>query len=82
MNILLWILLGLIAGWVASAVLKTGRQSVLMDIVLGVLGALLGGFIMSILGFSGITGFDIYSILVAVGGAIILIWLGRSIRSV
>ncbi len=82
MNLLLWIILGLLAGWLASIVMKTSRQNVLMDIILGILGALIGGFIMNILGLSGITGFNIYSIIVAIIGAVILIWLGRSLRGV
>ncbi len=82
MNLLLWIILGLLAGWLASIVTKTSRQNVLMDMILGILGALIGGFIMNILGFSGITGFNIYSIIVAIIGAVILIWLGRSLRGV
>jgi uncharacterized membrane protein YeaQ/YmgE (transglycosylase-associated protein family) len=80
MNIILWILLGLIAGWGASVIMGTrSEQGPLMDIVLGVIGALVGGFIMSLLGFGGVTGFNIYSILVSVLGAVILIWLRRAL---
>jgi uncharacterized membrane protein YeaQ/YmgE (transglycosylase-associated protein family) len=80
MNLLLWILLGLIAGWLASVIVRTNRtQGPLMDIILGVLGALVGGFIMSLLGFGGITGFNIYSIIVATLGAILLIVLRRAL---
>lgn len=81
MNILLWLLLGLIAGWLASVVMKTdNRQGPIGDIVMGVIGALVGGFVFSFFGAQGVTGFDLYSILVATLGAIILIWIGRMIR--
>jgi uncharacterized membrane protein YeaQ/YmgE (transglycosylase-associated protein family) len=80
MNLLLWILLGLIAGWLASIIMKTdSAQGPLMDIVLGIVGALVGGFVMSMLGFGGISGFDLYSILVATLGAVTLIWLRRAL---
>lgn len=83
MNILLWIVLGFLAGWIASMVMKTdSRQGTLMDIVLGVVGAVVGGFIMNVFGAPGVTGFNIYSILVATFGAVVLIWLGRSLRGI
>lgn len=76
MNILLWIVLGALAGWLASMVMGTNaRQGWLMNIVLGILGALVGGFVMNLLGFGGVSGFDLYSVLVAVLGAVIVTWL-------
>lgn len=81
MNLLLWVILGLVAGWLASLVMKTNAsQGPLMDIILGVVGAIVGGFIMSLFGFSGATGLNIYSLLVATLGAIILIALGRAMN--
>ena len=81
MNILLWLLLGLVAGYIASVVMKTNsQQGMLMDIVMGVLGALAGGFIMSLFGAEGVSGFNIYSIFVATVGAIALIALGRALK--
>jgi uncharacterized membrane protein YeaQ/YmgE (transglycosylase-associated protein family) len=78
MNIFLWIILGLIAGWLASIVMKTNSsQGMLMDIVLGVIGAFVGGFIVSLFGTAGVTGFNLWSVLVATLGAVLLIWLGR-----
>ena len=76
MNLILWIVLGLAAGWIASTVMKN-RGSALTDIILGVLGAFIGGLVMNLLGFGGITGFNIYSVLVAALGAVVLIWLRR-----
>ena len=81
MNILLWILFGALAGWIASVIMRTNAsQGIFMDILLGIVGGVLGGFLMSLLGQPGVTGFNLYSLLVAVVGAIVLIWLGRMLR--
>jgi uncharacterized membrane protein YeaQ/YmgE (transglycosylase-associated protein family) len=78
MSILLWILMGALAGWVASMVMGTdAEQGALMNIVLGIVGALVGGFIVSLFGVQGVTGFNLYSLLVSIVGAIALIWLSR-----
>lgn len=71
MHILWWIIVGLIAGWATGKIMKGAGYGVLMDIVIGIAGALIGGFIMRSLGFIGRGGL-IYTILVAIGGAIIL----------
>ena len=82
MNILLWLLLGLIAGWLASVIMgSNSQQGMLMDIILGVVGAFVGGFVMNLFGAPGVSGFNIYSIVVAVIGAVALIWLGRTLRT-
>lgn len=76
MNIILWVVFGALAGWLASLIMGTDeRQGWLTNIIVGVVGAFIGGFIMNTLGYSGVQGFDIYSILVAVGGAVVLLWL-------
>lgn len=81
MNILLWILFGALAGWIASVIMRTNAsQGIFMDILLGIIGGVLGGFLMSLLGQPGVTGFNLYSLLVAVVGAVVLIWLGRVLR--
>lgn len=80
MGIILWIILGAIAGWIASAITKS-NVSIGWDIVLGIIGALVGGFIMSLFGQPGVTGFNIYSVIVAIIGAIIVVYLGRLLRS-
>jgi uncharacterized membrane protein YeaQ/YmgE (transglycosylase-associated protein family) len=81
MNFLLWILLGAIAGWIASLIMKTNRsQGTLMDIVVGIIGAFLGGFLFETFGRSGVTGFNLYSLLVAVIGAVVLLFLVRLVR--
>lgn len=81
MGILVWIILGAVAGWIASIIMKTdASQSLLGDIMLGVIGAVVGGFIMNVFGQTGVTGFNLYSILVAVVGAVALIYLGRLLQ--
>lgn len=79
MNILLWIVLGAVAGWIAGLIMKS-THGIWEDILLGVVGAFIGGLIMNFLGQSGVTGFNLYSLIVAVIGAIVLILLGRLIH--
>lgn len=76
MNILLWILFGGLAGWIASMIAgNNAEQGILGNIITGIIGAFLGGFLITLLGGEGIGGFSIYSLLVAIGGAVIVIWL-------
>lgn len=82
MNILFTIILGALAGWIASMIMKTNmQQGLIMDIILGIAGAIVGGWAMSFLGQPGVTGFDFYSLIVSIVGAIILIFIGRLIMS-
>ena len=74
-GIIWWIIVGLIAGWAAGKIMKGGGYGVLADIVLGILGAIVGGWVVGLLGFGG--GGLIWSILVAILGAVILIWITR-----
>jgi uncharacterized membrane protein YeaQ/YmgE (transglycosylase-associated protein family) len=78
MGIILWIIFGAIAGWIASVVMKSER-GVFFDIILGIVGAFIGGILMNFLGQPGVTGFNLYSLIVAVIGSIILIAIGRMI---
>jgi uncharacterized membrane protein YeaQ/YmgE (transglycosylase-associated protein family) len=81
MDLVLMGILGAVAGWIASIIMKTdAQQGLLMDIVLGMLGGLAGGFVMNLIGFQGVTGFNIYSLVVSIIGAAALIWLGRAVR--
>lgn len=74
MGILGWIILGGIAGWLASIVMKTNAQmGLLANIVVGIIGAFIGGFLFSLLGGSDVNGFNFYSLLVATIGAIVLL---------
>lgn len=81
MGILLWIIFGALTGWLASLVLGTdAQQGALANIVIGILGAMIGGFIFTFFGFAGITGFNLYSIFVAVFGSVVLIFLASLLR--
>jgi uncharacterized membrane protein YeaQ/YmgE (transglycosylase-associated protein family) len=77
-SIIIWVIIGAIAGWLASIVMKTNReQGLLLDIVVGIVGAFIGGFIFNALGTAGVTGFNIWSIFVAFIGAVVLLGLIR-----
>jgi len=78
MGIIGWIVLGGLAGWIASMIAGTNaRQGFIGNIVIGIIGAFLGGFIMNLLGVDGITGFNLYSLLVALFGAVVALWISR-----
>ena len=72
MGIVSWIILGLIAGFVGSKIVNRQGQGFWLDIALGIVGALVGGFLFSLFGASGVTGLNIYSMIVAVVGAIVV----------
>jgi uncharacterized membrane protein YeaQ/YmgE (transglycosylase-associated protein family) len=72
MGIVSWIVLGLIAGFIGSKIVDRQGQGFWLDIALGIVGALVGGFLFSLFGASGVTGFNIYSMIVAVVGAIVV----------
>jgi uncharacterized membrane protein YeaQ/YmgE (transglycosylase-associated protein family) len=76
MHILWWIIVGLIAGWATGKIMKGEGYGTLMDIVIGIAGALLGGYLMRLLGFKGEGGM-IYTIIIAILGAVILTSLVR-----
>ena len=79
MGILLWIIFGALVG-LAASFLAGGGAGLLVDIIVGIVGAVVGGWIMSLLGKTGITGFNLYSFLVALLGAIILIVVVKLLR--
>jgi len=79
MSIIGWIILGLIAGFIASKIVNKTGQGFLLDGVLGIVGAIVGGFIFDALGGIGITGFNLYSMIVAIIGAIIVLWIYHAI---
>ncbi len=79
MGIISWIIFGGLAGWLAS-VLTGEKEGCLTSVAIGIVGALIGGFVFSLIGGSGVTGFNLYSLLVAVIGSLILIALLRAIR--
>ena len=73
MSILAWIVLGLIAGFIASKLVNKTGEGMLMDIILGIVGAVVGGWLFHTFGMPGVTGLNIYSILVAVIGAAVFL---------
>lgn len=80
MGIIAWIILGALAGWIASMIMKTNaEQGAFANVVVGIIGALIGGFIMQMFGASGVNGFSLYSLFVAIGGAIVLLAAYRAI---
>jgi uncharacterized membrane protein YeaQ/YmgE (transglycosylase-associated protein family) len=81
--ILVWVIVGAVAGWLASLVMGTNRsQGLLADIVIGIVGGVLGGFLLGALGIGGaVTGINLTSVVVAFVGAIILIAILRAVRS-
>ena len=82
MSFLAWIILGLFAGFIGSKIVNRRGEGVFMDIVLGVVGAVLGGWLFRVLGASGVTGLNIYSLIVAVIGAVIALSVYHAIHRV
>jgi uncharacterized membrane protein YeaQ/YmgE (transglycosylase-associated protein family) len=79
MSVIGWIILGLIAGFIGSKIVNKSGSGMLMDIVLGIVGAIVGGLIFSFFGAAGVTGFNIYSLVVAVIGAVVVLWLYHAV---
>ncbi|NCU38192.1 GlsB/YeaQ/YmgE family stress response membrane protein [Candidatus Saccharibacteria bacterium] len=80
MGIIGWILLGGVAGWLASIIAGTDEQQGLLgNILVGIVGAVVGGFVLGLFGIDGVTGFNVYSLLVALLGAVIALWLWKMI---
>lgn len=75
MSFIAWIVLGLIAGFIASKIVNKSGEGLLLDIILGIVGAIIGGYLFQTFGMVGVTGVNIYSILVAVVGAVIFLLL-------
>lgn len=81
MNFILWLIIGALAGWIASLIMKT-NQGILVDIIVGIIGAFIGGFIFQTLGVGpqGVSGFNLPSLLVAVVGAVVLLAIVKAVR--
>ncbi len=78
MGLLSWIIVGGLAGWLSTKIITPKKKKgCFSGIALGIVGAIVGGFLVSLLGGKGITGFNLYSILVATLGAVVVIWLAR-----
>ena len=83
MGIIIWIIFGGLVGWIASFIVGNERdQGVIFDIVVGIIGSIVGGFVMTFFGENGVTGFNLYSFIISILGAITLIIVIRSLRSI
>lgn len=80
MSFVAWIILGLVAGFVGSKIVNKTGEGLFLDIILGVVGAIVGGWLFSMFGASGVTGLNFYSFAVAVVGAIVVLLVYHAIR--
>ena len=79
MSIIGWLVLGLIAGFIASRIVNKAGEGLILDIVLGIIGAFIGGYLFSVFGAEGVTGFNLYSMFVAIIGAIVVLVIYHAI---
>jgi len=79
MSIIAWLILGLIAGYIASKIVNQTGAGIVLDIVLGIVGAMVGGFLFRIIGAAPVTGFNLYSLIVAIIGAIVVLLIYHAI---
>jgi uncharacterized membrane protein YeaQ/YmgE (transglycosylase-associated protein family) len=82
MSILAWIILGLIAGFIGSKIVNKTGEGMLLDIILGIVGAVIGGWVFNRFGGAGVTGLNLYSLLVAVIGSVLFLVIYHAIRRV
>ncbi|WP_207459343.1 GlsB/YeaQ/YmgE family stress response membrane protein [Azospirillum sp. SYSU D00513] len=74
MSLIAWIVLGLIAGWIASRIMHGSGSGFVMNLLLGIVGAFVGGILVSVIGGRGVTGFNLWSLIVATIGAVVVLW--------
>ena len=82
MSIIGWIILGLIAGFIASKIVNRQGEGFFLDIILGIIGALVGGWLFEFFGKAGVTGLNLYSMLVAIIGAVVVLVVYHAVRRV
>jgi len=80
MSLFAWLLLGLLAGFIASHLVNHRGEGMVLDILLGIVGAIVGGWLAHFFGFAGLTELNFYSLVVAVGGAVVFLFLYHAIR--
>jgi uncharacterized membrane protein YeaQ/YmgE (transglycosylase-associated protein family) len=80
MSIFAWIILGLIAGFIGSKIVNKRGDGLVLDLILGIVGAIAGGWLFNTFGASGVTGLNLYSLLVAVVGAVVVLVVYHAIR--
>jgi len=81
MSLIAWIVLGLIAGWIASKIMHGSGSGLLLNLVLGIVGAFVGGFLFSAVGGAGVTGFNLWSLIVATIGAVVVLWIHNAVSA-
>ena len=79
MSIIIWLVLGLIAGFIASRIVESSGNGVIIDIVLGIIGAVVGGYLFTLFGAAPVTGFNLYSLFVAVVGAVVVLLIYHAV---
>jgi uncharacterized membrane protein YeaQ/YmgE (transglycosylase-associated protein family) len=79
MGIISWIILGLIAGFIGSKIVDKQGQGFWLNIALGIIGALVGGFIFALVGSTGVTGLNIWSMIVAIIGSVVVLWIYNAV---
>ena len=82
MSIFAWIILGLVAGFIGSKIVNKRGEGLVLDLVLGIVGAIAGGWLFNTFGVSGVTGLNLYSLMVAVVGAVVVLVVYHAIRRV
>ncbi len=81
MGIIAWLVVGGLAGWIASIIMgKNASMGLIANIIVGIVGALVAGFVLRLFGVDGVTGFNIWSILVAIGGACLLLFFFKLVK--
>ena len=79
MSIIAWVILGLVAGFIGSKLVNKTGEGLILDLVLGIVGAVVGGFIFNTFGAAGVTGLNIYSLIVAVIGAVVVLFIYHAV---
>jgi len=80
MNIIAWLVLGLVAGFIASKIVNKSGEGLIRDVILGVIGAVVGGWLMEFFGKAGVSGLNIYSVVVAILGSVVVLVVFHAIR--
>lgn len=82
MSFLAWIVLGLIAGFIGSKIVNKSGEGLILDIILGIVGAVVGGWLVGFFGYGGVSGLNLYSVCVAAAGAVVMLLVYHAIRRV
>jgi uncharacterized membrane protein YeaQ/YmgE (transglycosylase-associated protein family) len=80
MSLFAWILLGLLAGFIASRIVNHRGEGMILDVLLGIVGAVIGGWIAHLLGFIGVTGLNLYSVIIATCGSVVFLLIYHALR--